>query len=152
MLDTRWFHTTGIITAVGEHTATEVAAALRAAKKNGATTSYDLNFRSTLWSREDAQKAMVEIMPYVDVVIGNEEDFETMLGIKADNTDQNFSKLDPESYRGVAQKVMEKYPNVICVGTSLRRGHLRMPEQLADRDDDAQRLLRLPQVRQYRDL
>ena len=63
---------------------------------------------------------MVEIMPYVDVVIGNEEDFETMLGIKADNTDQNFSKLDPESYRGVAQKVMEKYPNVICVGTSLR--------------------------------
>ena len=120
VLDTRWFHTTGIITAVGEHTATEVAAALRAAKKNGATTSYDLNFRSTLWSREDAQKAMVEIMPYVDVVIGNEEDFETMLGIKADNTDQNFSKLDPESYRGVAQKVMEKYPNVICVGTSLR--------------------------------
>lgn len=110
----------GIVTAVGEHTATEVAAALRAAKKNGATTSYDLNFRSTLWSREDAQKAMVEIMPYVDVVIGNEEDFETMLGIKADNTDQNFSKLDPESYRGVAQKVMEKYPNVICVGTSLR--------------------------------
>lgn len=56
VLDTRWFHTTGIITAVGEHTATEVAAALRAAKKNGATTSYDLNFRSTLWSRRMPRK------------------------------------------------------------------------------------------------
>ena len=67
VLDTRWFHTTGIITAVGEHTATEVAAALRAAKKNGATTSYDLNFRSTLWSREDAQKAMVEILSLIHI-------------------------------------------------------------------------------------
>lgn len=120
VLDTRWFHSTGIVTAVGEHTATEVAAALKAAKKNGATTSFDLNYRSTLWSREDAQAAMVDIMPYIDVIIGNEEDFETMLGIHADGTDENFSKIDPESYRGVAQKVMDKYPNVQCVGTSLR--------------------------------
>ncbi|NCB63262.1 MAG: sugar kinase [Clostridia bacterium] len=119
-LDTRWFHSTGIVTAVGEHTATEVAAALKAAKKNGATTSFDLNYRSTLWSREEAQSAMVDIMPYIDVVIGNEEDFETMLGIKADGTDANFSKIDPESYRGVAQKVMDTYPNIQCVGTSLR--------------------------------
>ncbi len=120
VLDTRWFHSTGIITAVGEHTATEVAAALKAAKENGATTSYDLNFRSTLWSKEQAQKAMLNIMPYVDVIIGNEEDFETMLGIKADGTDANYSKIDPESYRGVAQKVMDKYPNVQAVATSLR--------------------------------
>lgn len=120
VLDTRWFHSTGIVTAVGEHTAAEVAAALKAAKQNGATTSFDLNYRSTLWSREDAQAAMVDIMPYIDVIIGNEEDFETMLGIHADGTDANFSKIDPESYRGVAQKVMDKYPNVTCVGTSLR--------------------------------
>lgn len=50
ILDTRWFHTTGIVTALGEHTATEVLAALKAAKKNGAVTSYDLNYRSTLWT------------------------------------------------------------------------------------------------------
>jgi 2-dehydro-3-deoxygluconokinase len=120
VLDTRWFHSTGIVTAVGEHTATEVAAALKAAKKNGAFTSYDLNFRSTLWKKEAAQEAMKGIMPYVDVIMGNEEDFETMLGIKAEGTDEQYSKIDPENYRGVAKKVMQKYPNIICVGTSLR--------------------------------
>lgn len=58
VLDTRWFHSTGIVTAVGEYTATEVLAALKAAKKNGATTSFDLNYRHTLWSKEDAQKRL----------------------------------------------------------------------------------------------
>ena len=120
VLDTRWFHSGGIVTAVGEHTSTEVAAALKAAKKNGATTSFDLNYRSTLWSKEDAQKAMKMFMPYIDVIIGNEEDFETMLGIKAEGTDENYSKVDPESYRGVAEKVMEVYPNIKVVGNSLR--------------------------------
>jgi 2-dehydro-3-deoxygluconokinase len=120
ILDTRWFHSTGIVTAVGKYTAGEVEASLKATKKNGGTTSFDLNYRSTLWSKEEAQSAMIKLMPYIDYVIGNEEDFETMLGIKADGTDQNFSKIDPESYRGVAKKVMEKYPNVKCVGTSLR--------------------------------
>lgn len=120
ILDTRWFHTTGIVTALGEHTATEVLAALKAAKENGATTSYDLNYRSTLWSKEDARAAAETLMPYIDVILGNEEDFDTMLGIKADNTDENFSSIDPQSYRKVAEKVMEKYPHVRAVGTSLR--------------------------------
>lgn len=119
-LDTRWFHTTGIVTALGEHTAEEVLAALKAAKKNGATTSYDLNYRSTLWSREDARSAAEKLMPYIDVILGNEEDFETMLGIKADGTDESFSSIDPQNYRKVADKVMEKYPHIIAVGTSLR--------------------------------
>ena len=98
MLDTRWFHTTGIVTALGEHTAGEVLAALKAAKENGATTSYDLNYRSTLWTAEEARKVAETLMPYIDVILGNEEDFDTMLGIKADNTDENFSSIDPNSY------------------------------------------------------
>lgn len=120
VLDTRWFHTTGIVTALGEHTATEVLAALKAAKKNGATTSYDLNYRSTLWSKEDARAAAEQLMPYIDVILGNEEDFDTMLGIKAEGTDENFSSIDPQNYRKVAEKVMEKYPHIKAVGTSLR--------------------------------
>ncbi|MBR4150145.1 MAG: sugar kinase [Firmicutes bacterium] len=120
VLDTRWFHSTGIVTAVGEHTVEVVGDALKAAKKNGAVTSYDLNYRHTLWSQDAAKAAMVELMPYIDVIIGNEEDFETMLGIKADNTDANYSKIDPNCYRAVAEKVMEKYPNVKVVGNSLR--------------------------------
>ena len=120
VLDTRWFHTTGIVTALGEHTVGEVLAALKAAKKNGATTSYDLNYRATLWSKEKARAAAEQLMPYIDVILGNEEDFDTMLGIKAEGTDENFSSIDPQSYRAVAEKVMEKYPHIQAVGTSLR--------------------------------
>ena len=120
MLDTRWFHTTGIVTALGEHTAEEVLHALKAAKQNGATTSYDLNYRSTLWSKADARRAAESLMPYIDVILGNEEDFGTMLGIEAEHGDENFSSIDPMSYRQVAEKVMQKYPHVKVVGTSLR--------------------------------
>ena len=120
VLDTRWFHTTGIVTALGEHTVGEVLAALKAAKKNGAVTSYDLNYRATLWSKEDARAAAEQLMPYIDVILGNEEDFDTMLGIKAEGTDENFSAIDPMNYRKVAEKVMERYPHIRAVGTSLR--------------------------------
>lgn len=120
VLDTRWFHTTGIVTALGEHTVEEVMKALKAAKKNGATTSYDLNYRSTLWTKEEARAAAQTLMPYIDVVLGNEEDFDTMLGIKAENTDENYSTINPENYKTVAEKVMKLYPHVRAVGTSLR--------------------------------
>lgn len=120
LLDTRWFHSTGIVTALGEHTASEVRAALIAAKKNGAATSYDLNYRSTLWTREDARRAAKDIVPHVDVLFGNEEDFEAMLGVRADDTDETFSSIDPESYRTVAEKVMRMYPHLKAVATSLR--------------------------------
>ena len=120
VLDTRWFHTTGIVTALGEHTVGEVLAALKAAKANGAVTSYDLNYRATLWSKAEARAAAEQLMPYIDVILGNEEDFDTMLGIKAEGTDENFSAIDPMSYRSVAEKVMASYPHVRAVGTSLR--------------------------------
>lgn len=55
-------------------------AALKAAKKNGATTSFDLNYRHTLWSKEAAQAAMVELMPYIDVIITTEEAYDVMNG------------------------------------------------------------------------
>lgn len=70
----------GGVAAVGEHTANEVLAALKAAKKNGATTSFDLNYRHTLWSNEAAQAAMVELMPYIDVIITTEEAYDVMNG------------------------------------------------------------------------
>ena len=120
VLDTRWFHTTGIVTALGEHTAGEVRAALKAAKENGAVTSYDLNYRSTLWSEARAREAAESLMPYIDVILGNEEDFGVMLGVKADATDESFSSIDPQNYRVVAEKVMKQYPHLKAVGTSLR--------------------------------
>ena len=117
---TRWFHTTGITTAISDNAAAEAVASLKMAKKLGVTTSFDLNFRSTLWTSEKAKVVMKEVMPYVDVIIGNEEDFEKMLGIKAEGGTEAYADLDPEKYKIVANKVIELYPNVQGVGTTLR--------------------------------
>ncbi len=117
---TRWFHTTGITTAISENAAAEAVTSLKTAKKLSVTTSFDLNFRSTLWTSDQAKVVMKEIMPYVDVIIGNEEDFEKMLGIKADGGTEAYADLDPEKYKMVANKVVNLYPNVQAVGTTLR--------------------------------
>lgn len=118
--DTRWLHTTGITTAISEAAADQTLASLKAAKSLGVTTSLDLNFRSTLWTSEQAQKTMKNIMPLVDVIVGNEEDFEKMLGVRAEETRSGYSKIDPENYRTVAEKVLKTYPNIQAVGTTLR--------------------------------
>ena len=118
--NTRWFHTTGITTAISENAADEAVTSLKIAKKLGVTTSFDLNFRSTLWSSERAKVVMKEIMPYVDVIIGNEEDFEKMLGIKAEGGTEAYADLDPEKYKIVANEVVKQFPNVQGVGTTLR--------------------------------
>jgi 2-dehydro-3-deoxygluconokinase len=117
---TKWFHTTGITTAISEDAANEAVASLKAAKELGVTTSFDLNFRSTLWSSERAKEVMKKVMPYIDVIIGNEEDFEKMLGIKAEGGTESYSELDPASYKTVAQQVVKQFPNVQVVGTTLR--------------------------------
>jgi len=117
---TRWFHTTGITTAISENAANEAITSLKIAKKLGVTTSFDLNFRSTLWSSEKARETMKKVMPYIDVIIGNEEDFEKMLGIKTEGATESYSDLDPEGYRKVALEVVRQYPNVQVVGTTLR--------------------------------
>ncbi len=117
---TKWFHTTGITTALSDHAIAQVMASLKTAKKLGVKTSFDLNYRSTLWGPEKAQQVMKDVIPYVDVLIGNEEDFEKMLGIKADHVSQEYSKIDPESYRSVANRAVELYPNIEVVGTTLR--------------------------------
>ncbi len=120
---TKWFHTTGITTAISDNAANEAITSLKIAKRLGVTTSFDLNFRSTLWTAEKAREVMKKVMPYIDVIIGNEEDFEKMLGIKTEGGTEAYADLDPEKYRSVAEKVVKEYPNVQVVGTTLR--HVR---------------------------
>jgi 2-dehydro-3-deoxygluconokinase len=117
---TRWFHTTGITTAISDNAAAEAITSLKMAKKLGVATSFDLNFRSTLWTSRKAIEVMKQVMPYVDVIIGNEEDFEKMLGIKAEGGTESYADLDPEKYKTVANQVVKLYPNVQVVGTTLR--------------------------------
>jgi len=117
---TRWFHVSGITPALSKGAAEATLEALKAANEAGVTTSYDLNFRSKLWSADDAQAATARFIPHVKVLIGNEEDFEKTMGLKAEGTSQDYDALDPESYKNVAKSAVSQYPNVEYVGTTLR--------------------------------
>lgn len=126
-LGTRWFHTGGIFAALSETTPSVVIAALKAAKKYGTITSYDLNYRPSLWKaiggKERAQEVNREIAKYVDVMIGNEEDFTACLGFEVEGTDENLSKIDPENFKRMIQKVVSVYPNFQAAATTLRTVH-----------------------------
>ncbi|MFH1537459.1 MAG: sugar kinase, partial [bacterium] len=78
----RWLHLGGIFTALSEESAKTAAAAMKAAHEAGTVVSYDLNFRSKLWTSEKARKVSKPLMKYVDCLIGNEEDFQKVLGFE----------------------------------------------------------------------
>lgn len=116
----KWFHISGITPALSESCTAVTLEALKAASAARLTTSYDLNYRAKLWSPEKARATTKQFMPYIKVLIGNEEDFEKVLGLKAKGMTEEYNELDPESYKDVARRVMELYPEVEKVGTTLR--------------------------------
>ena len=104
-----WFHITGITPALSDSLARISVDAVKAAKKAGLTVSCDINYRSKLWSAEKARPVMTEIMQYVDVCIGNEEDAEIVFGIKAGATDVTKGQLDTDGYKKSLQTVAETF-------------------------------------------
>ena len=104
-----WFHLTGISPALGGNMPQICLEACRAAKEAGAIVSCDLNYRSKLWSKEDAGKVMKEISAFVDVCIGNEEDAKDVFGIEAENTDVNNGKINKSGYKSVAKQLADEY-------------------------------------------
>ncbi|MBA7573025.1 2-dehydro-3-deoxygluconokinase [subsurface metagenome] len=107
--DTRWFHFTGITPAISDKATAITLEACKAAKKLGITISADLNYRKKLWSPEKAGKVMSELMQYVDIAIGNEEDAEKVFGIKAANTDVNKGALDLSGYKEVSKELIRRF-------------------------------------------
>ena len=104
-----WFHITGITPALSDSLAKISVDAVKAAKKAGLTVSCDINYRSKLWSAQKARPVMTEIMKYVDVCIGNEEDAEIVFGIKAGATDVTKGQLDTDGYKKSLQTVAETF-------------------------------------------
>lgn len=104
-----WFHITGITPALSDNLAKISVDAVKAAKKAGLTVSCDINYRSKLWSAQKARPVMTEIMKYVDVCIGNEEDAEIVFGIKAGATDVTKGQLDTDGYKKSLQTVAETF-------------------------------------------
>jgi 2-dehydro-3-deoxygluconokinase len=116
----RWFHTGGIFSALSENTRQVVAEAVKAAHEAGTVVSYDLNFRSKLWKSEEAIATTKPLVPYVDALIGNEEDFEKSLGYHAEGVDVEKNEMDTAAFKRMVERVVKDHPNIKVVGTTLR--------------------------------
>lgn len=122
----RWFHSGGIFAALSETTGELIIEGMKAAKAAGAVTSFDLNYRTKLWNiwggLERAQDVMRSIVEHVDVLVGNEEDLQLGIGIPGPEVEKK-SKLDSSMFVGMIDKVVEMYPQVKVVATTLREVH-----------------------------
>jgi 2-dehydro-3-deoxygluconokinase len=122
----RWFHSGGIFSALSETTGEVIIEAVKAAKAAGAVTSFDLNYRAKLWNiwggQEKAVSVVRRIVENVDVLVGNEEDLQLGLGVPGPEVALK-NKLDPSTFFGMIGKVVEKFPNVKIVATTLREVH-----------------------------
>jgi 2-dehydro-3-deoxygluconokinase len=120
----RWFHTGGIFAALSETTADVIIEAVKTAKKHGTIVSYDLNYRPSLWKsiggKEKAQQVNRKIAPFIDVMMGNEEDFTACLGLKVPGLDEHLSELDPSNFKKMIKKAVKEFPNFKAVATTLR--------------------------------
>jgi 2-dehydro-3-deoxygluconokinase len=122
----RWFHSGGIFAALSETTAELIIEGMRAAKSAGAVVSFDLNFREKLWrisgGQDRAPSVIRRIVESVDVLVGNEEDLQKGLGVSGPQVAAG-SKLDPSSFLGMIDRVVERHPQIKVVATTLREVH-----------------------------
>jgi len=116
MAGASWFHVTGITPALGDRAAAATSTAIAAAKQAGARVSVDLNFRKKLWSEAKAQATMTPLMKQVDVVIANEEDLQSVLGVAVAGADVTGGTLDVGGYRAAAERVTREFgPPLVAV-------------------------------------
>jgi len=128
----RWFHSGGIFASLSPSTSELVLEAMQAAKKAGAVTSFDLNYRAKLWAvaaaerglspaqaEEESARILRKIVSHVDILVGNEEDLQKGLGLKGQDVESS-SKLDPSAFFGMIESVAKDFPNIKAVATTMR--------------------------------
>jgi 2-dehydro-3-deoxygluconokinase len=123
----RWFHTGGIFAALSASTADVAAEAMEAARRHATPVSYDLNYRDSLWKsiggKAKAQEVSRELVRKVDLLLGNEEDFSTMLGVRIKGVSEDFSELPIAGYEEMLREVAAAFPNLKLIASTLRTAH-----------------------------
>lgn len=126
-LGVRWFHTGGIFAALSDTTPSLILEAVQAARKHGTVVSYDLNYRPSLWQsiggQQRAQEVNRQLAPYVDVMLGNEEDFTACLGFEVAGARDPLSKLEANAFIDMVRHAVKTYPNFKVAATTLRTVH-----------------------------
>ena len=109
---------------MSESSAGVVEEAVKVAQKHGTVVSYDLNYRPSLWKaiggHAKAQEVNRNIAQYVDVMIGNEEDFTACLGFEVEGVDENISSIEIDSFKKMIEKATTEFPNFKVTATTLR--------------------------------
>ena len=122
----RWFHSGGIFASLSQTTAELIIEGMEAARAHGAIVSFDLNYREKLWraagGAERAVSVLGRIVEHVDVLVGNEEDLQKGLGIAGPKVTAK-SKLDPSAFVDMMERVVERFPRMKVVATTLRDVH-----------------------------
>ncbi|MGI5952065.1 MAG: sugar kinase [Brooklawnia sp.] len=120
----RWLHTGGIYAALSETSAQTVIDICKVAKASGTMISYDLNYRPSLWKsiggQAKAQEVNKAVAPYIDVMIGNEEDFTASLGFEIEGVDDNLTVLPLHAFQNMVERVAQTYPNFKVIGNTMR--------------------------------
>jgi 2-dehydro-3-deoxygluconokinase len=120
----RWLHTGGIFCALSATTPDVALEAMAAAKRHGTIVSYDLNYRPSLWKamggKKEAQEVNRRIAPYINVMIGNEEDFSAALGYEIPGLTENMSDFEVEGFKQMIKTAVKDYPFQV-VATTLRK-------------------------------
>jgi len=123
-LGVRWFHTGGIFAALSESTPDVIEEAMKAARRHETVVSYDLNYRPSLWKsiggKPRAREVNRRLAPYVDVMLGNEEDFTACLGFEVQGLDERYSLLDVSDFHKMIQEAVGVFPNFKVTATTLR--------------------------------
>jgi 2-dehydro-3-deoxygluconokinase len=121
----RWLHCGGVFAALSDSTAEVAKEAMSAARRHGTIVSYDLNFRPSLWSARGGQARAAEVnrslVEYIDVLMGNEEDFTAGLGFELEGVDENLLELDPAAYERMLEQVLDRIPQLSIVASTLRQ-------------------------------
>jgi 2-dehydro-3-deoxygluconokinase len=111
-----WYHVTGITPALGTQAAEATARSLAAARAAGVRVSVDLNYRKKLWTEAQAQAVMRPLMRHVDVVIANEEDLQSVLGVEVPDTDVTSGQLNLDGFRAAAERVTREFgPPMVAI-------------------------------------